>query len=168
MTPRMEIERTYAALGEDDQAFAWLEKLESKSQSAEDERSLADYYAKGRGVAQSDEKAAEWYAKAAIKCDPAAQQQLGLRYADGRGAPKDPVMAYFLLTLSMYSGVPSDERGAPSLSERMINQPTALDRAKLAKFMSVAQITEAEALDAAWRRGQPLPPRTLPGEAKPQ
>ena len=42
-------------------------------------------YANGRGVPKDDAKAVEWYQKAAVQGNAAAQSKLGFMYEAGRG-----------------------------------------------------------------------------------
>jgi hypothetical protein len=46
-------------------------------------------YAKGRGVAQNDGEAVNWYKKAAEQSLSAAQVNLGQHYKSGKGVPRD-------------------------------------------------------------------------------
>ena len=46
-------------------------------------------YAKGEGVPRDDNKAFEWYFKAAEQRHAFAQYNLGLMYAKGEGVPRD-------------------------------------------------------------------------------
>ncbi len=45
-------------------------------------------------IAQNDEKAAEWYRKAALQGDPEGEYRLGLCYARGLGVPKNEAIAF--------------------------------------------------------------------------
>jgi TPR repeat protein len=56
--------------------------------------SLGKLYERGGGVVEKDlRQAAEWYRKAATQGVAAAQNNLGLMYAQGRGVPRDPARA---------------------------------------------------------------------------
>ena len=46
-------------------------------------------YAVGEGVSQNDAEAVKWYRKAAENGFPAAQNDLGWMYQNGRGIPQD-------------------------------------------------------------------------------
>ena len=54
---------------------------------------LGAMYADGRGVAQDDVTAVEWYRKSAEQGDTTAQLYLGAMYAVGRGVAQDDVTA---------------------------------------------------------------------------
>jgi TPR repeat protein len=60
---------------------------------AEAQYRLATLYAEGKGVAQSDATAAEWYQRAADQGNAMAQYNLGVSYAQGLGVPKDDAKA---------------------------------------------------------------------------
>jgi len=55
--------------------------------------SLGDVYYDGRGVAQDDTKAREWYQKAADAGNGDAMFNLGWLYEKGRGVTRDPTKA---------------------------------------------------------------------------
>jgi TPR repeat protein len=157
----LRIAETYSALDDDQQALAWYEKEEASFHSPRDQTRLADFYANGRGTAQSDANAAQWYEKAALQGDFVAQYRLGLQYAEGKGVPKDVVMAYFLFTLSMNGGNPlvQQSTGVPWPYQSPFYELGIRDRDQIAMTMSADQIPEAEAFVAGWRQGQPLPVR---------
>ncbi|CAK0761840.1 conserved hypothetical protein [Gammaproteobacteria bacterium] len=46
-------------------------------------------YRDGRGIAQDDQEAVNWYRKAAEQGDADAQFNLGIMYAEGRGVTQD-------------------------------------------------------------------------------
>ena len=52
-------------------------------------------YAKGDGVPKNDEKAVDWFLKAAAQGDQASQYNLGILYSNGRGVPKDYDQAFY-------------------------------------------------------------------------
>lgn len=54
---------------------------------------LANMYAAGRGVAQSDAKAFEWYLKAAESGDRLSMAEVARAYAEGIGTVPDPTQA---------------------------------------------------------------------------
>ena len=57
------------------------------------QNNLGLMYAKGRGVARSDEKAVEWVLKAAEQGLASAQYNLGCMYRDGHGVERSHVKA---------------------------------------------------------------------------
>src|SRR5207244_590007 len=56
---------------------------------------LGDLYAAGRGVAQSDGRAALWYRRGALAGEPWASTNLAELYLKGRGVPRDAAVAIF-------------------------------------------------------------------------
>ena len=61
----------------------------------------ADYmYADGEGVPQSYTEAAHWYRLAAAQGFPDAHFILGLWYGEGRGVPRDLVIAHMWINIS--------------------------------------------------------------------
>ena len=67
--------------------------------------------------------------------DDRAQYWLGMIYYEGRGVPKDDVRAYMWLTLAANQG----------------NRGARVGRDGVARRLSDAQVSEAEALAVAWR-----------------
>ena len=67
---------------------------------------LGTYYAKGLGVKQSFQTAAQWYQMAADQGDALAQYSLGLAYSLGRGVTNDPSKAIFWLKRSADQDLP--------------------------------------------------------------
>lgn len=61
---------------------------------------LGFMYANGRGVAQSDDTAVDWYIRGAEQGDPTAQYLLGLMYDKGFGVDQNVVLAYKWLNLA--------------------------------------------------------------------
>ena len=56
-------------------------------------------YDTGAGVEKNASEAHLWFRRAANQGDASAQVNLGVMYAEGQGATRDPVMAYFWFTL---------------------------------------------------------------------
>lgn len=48
----------------------------------------------GRGIPQNDDKAYEWFQKAAEQGNAMAQCNLGLMYGSGHGVPQDDIKAF--------------------------------------------------------------------------
>jgi TPR repeat protein len=61
----------------------------AESGNLESQRTLANYYIEGIGVAQDANSAIEWYKKAAQAGDVVATRQIGVIYDKGRGVPVD-------------------------------------------------------------------------------
>ena len=94
---------------------------------------LAALHYLGRGVARDFEQAHHWYKAAAEQGDPIGQNGLGLLHANGLGVERDYVQAMAWFSLAAHAEGPA---GADAIAYR--------DR--LARLMSPAQGTEAEAL----------------------
>jgi cell division septation protein DedD len=94
------------------------------------------------------EKAEYWLRRAAIQGDTQAQKQLGRFYALGFGGQPDFVRAYLWLQVAA-----------------VLDAEAEYDRQLLARGMTKAQLTEAEALAAAYQPGH-APDEQL--EAKPR
>lgn len=71
-----------------EQAFPKLKAAAEKGHKKAQYR-LGRCYAKGRGTAENDKMAAQWYQKAANQGYHKAQYQLGKAYKDGDGVTKD-------------------------------------------------------------------------------
>lgn len=83
-------------------------------------------------------KAAQWARKTADQGNPEAQYSLGFMYTNGRGLPKDPVLAHLYMTLALKSG----------------EVPEAQSRLKaLEKIMKPDQVEASRALADKWKPG---------------
>ncbi len=80
---------------ENDEAALKVETVRAAAESGdlESQRTLANYFIEGIGVAQDANSAIEWYRKAAQAGDAIAARQLGVMYDKGRGVPVDYVEA---------------------------------------------------------------------------
>ena len=66
---------------------------------------MGDKYSSGTWrVTKNDEKAAEWYKKAALQGDPEGEYHLGLCYARGLGVPKNEEIALTWLSKAARDG----------------------------------------------------------------
>lgn len=102
----METARDLMEAGEFEEARALFE-IYARSGNAEAEEWIGVMYALGLGVAQSDERAFDWYLRASLKGHPGAQSGLGWYYEVGRGIPApDLVRAYLWYALSAIGGDP--------------------------------------------------------------
>ncbi len=72
-------------------------------------------YARGKGVAQDDAKAVEWFKRAAASGHTRAQVSLGYCFASGRGVTRDLERAYILLKEAADAG----DREGFELAERV-------------------------------------------------
>jgi hypothetical protein len=105
---------------------------------------LGMVYAESPGELGSAEEAAKWYESAAMQGQPIAQYKLGILYVNGKGVPKDFVLAYTWLSLSArntVSGTSEAERQRDMLSSRMTS----------------SQIAEAKKHVREWRPIRPEP-----------
>ena len=78
--------------------------------------------------------AVKWYTLAAEQGNANAQNNMGLRYANGRGVPQDYVFAHMWMNIAASKG----------------NKKTQEHLGTLAKLMSPAQIAEAQRVAREW------------------
>ena len=104
--------------------------------NADAEELIGVMYAMGLGVARDDERAFDWYLRAAMKGHPGAQSGVGWYYEVGRGMPApDLVRAYAWYVLSAIGGDPD----------------AAVSQGEVVKKMSGEQIERGERLIADYR-----------------
>jgi hypothetical protein len=133
----------YSAYQRGDYATAvqlWRAEVEAGDSNVQYDLGLA--YLNGKGVAQDDTQAAEWFQKAADQGHPGAQFSLGEQYADGDGVPQNNTQAYLWYSLA-----------AATLDERNVaaNDNTAAQyRDALAAKMTPDQIAEGKRLVREW------------------
>lgn len=96
------------------------------------------------GLPWDDQKATYWFRKAAEQGLPKAIHVLGIRYEDGRGVAKSPVVAHALYTI------------ADGLGER----DAGVHQRNIALKMTATQIEESRLLSGNWAPGLPLPGST--------
>ena len=66
---------------------------------------MGETYSKGTWkIAPNDEKAAEWYRRAALQGDPEGEYRLGICYARGLGVPKNEFIAFTWFSKSAKDG----------------------------------------------------------------
>jgi hypothetical protein len=93
-------------------------------------------YALGLGVERDDERAFEWYLRAAMKGHPGAQSGVGWYYEVGRGMPApDLVRGYMWYKLSAIGGDPD----------------AAVSQEEIVKKMTANEIARAETLVADYK-----------------
>lgn len=103
----------------------------ANSGNAEAEELIGVMYALGLGVAQDDQRAFEWYLRAAMKGHAGAQSGVGWYYEIGRGLPApDLVRAYMWYVLSAIGGDPD----------------AAISQEEVVKKMTPEQIEKAHVL----------------------
>jgi len=71
------------------------------------------------GASQDHKAAMYWYTKAATQGNAIAQLALGIMYYEGRGAPKDYVMAHMLWNMSAVQGNKNAEEMSGSITKLM-------------------------------------------------
>jgi hypothetical protein len=97
-------------------------------------------YDTGTGVDPDPAEAARWFRRAAEQGEAAAQQNLGVMYANGDGVPRDFVTAHQWLSLA-------------TVSLEGTSQATATGyRDIVAQQLSPAQLAEAERRAKEWVR----------------
>jgi TPR repeat protein len=98
-------------------------------------------YYDGKGVPQDDDKAFDWFTKAAEQCEVVAQYNLGVMYEDGRGARQDYSMAHMFFNLAAANG----------------NSQGAWRRSIIAEYMTSSELDEAWRLAWQWVEKHPSP-----------
>lgn len=101
-------------------------------------------YYTGEGVPQDYTKARQWLEKAAAQGDAKAQHNLGVLYYFGKSVPQDYVRAYMWLNLAAADS--TDDKLAVTHSTGDAQKSTADMRDEVARFMTPAQIAEAQRL----------------------
>ncbi len=101
---------------------------------AEAQYNLGIMYREGHGVLQDDKEAVRWYRLAAEQGYAKAQSSLGLMYANGRGVPRDYVQAHLWANLAAAQG----------------HELARINRDRLTKQMTAAQLAEAQRLAREW------------------
>lgn len=107
------------------------------SGNADAEKLIGVMYAMGLGVERDDERAFEWYLRAAMKGHPGAQTGIAWYYETGRGLPApDLVRGYMWYVLSAIGGDPDG----------------AISQQEIAKKMTPEQIEKANKLVHDYRQ----------------
>jgi TPR repeat protein len=91
-------------------------------------------YENGLGVPQDDAEAARWYAAAAEKGLPIAQNNLGIRYYNGAGVPENLILAYMWFDIAAVNG----------------NSDALRNRNIVTQQLTRAEIAEAAAMADEW------------------
>jgi uncharacterized protein len=102
-------------------------------------------YRFGLGVPRSYEHALAWYRKAARQGNGSAMMSLGYMYEQGLGTPVNDELAYVFFGL------------APANLDARCHQCTDGMLSKLAKRLTVRQVTQAQAVIGRWQPGMTLP-----------
>ena len=98
---------------------------------------------KGVGMYQNYSEAAQWYRKCADAGSWQGQMSLGELYFDGKGVPKDLVLAYMCLN--------SAAAAAPQNALVSMGNDIAKQRDDLAALMTQEQVAEAQRLSREWK-----------------
>ena len=101
---------------------------------------LGFMYLSGQGVPQDDAEAARWYHLAAEQGNAQAQFLLGIIYGKGEGVTQNYVQAHMWFNLA-----------AAHLPPGEVRDKAAETREILAKFMTPAQVAEAQRLAREWK-----------------
>jgi uncharacterized protein len=106
-----------------------------KSDAARSSEFSTKSLGKGEGVRQDYSAAVRWFRQAAEQGVAAAQNDLGVMYASGKGVPKNVILAYMWASLSFVRD----------------NTISSAFRDLLAREMTPAQIAEAQKLAREWK-----------------
>jgi uncharacterized protein len=120
-------------------AVDWLQKAASQGHAFA-QLSLGQAYRDGKGVPKDTAKAIEWYGKSAVQGLGVSQFMLGIEYFNGKGSLEDNVLAYAWLNLASSKG----------------DETAAKWRDLAVKYMTAAEIAEAQRLSSSWKVGQLL------------
>ena len=97
--------------------------LAARSGNAEAEELIGVMYAMGLGVPRDDQRAFDWYLRAAMKGHPGAQSGVGWYYEIGRGLPAPDLMrAYMWYTLSAIGGDPDAAMSLEEVVKKMTRE----------------------------------------------
>lgn len=108
--------------------------------SADAQANLADLYAAGTDVEQSDGAAFQWYMRAAGQGHGRAQLKLAEIWSSGRGVPRNDLLAYKWAYLAAQHAAEKDVRDS---AEKLLGT--------LANRLSAAEIGEAREYAAQWK-----------------
>ena len=116
-------------------AAQWFRKA-AELGDAKAQFNLGVCYRKGEGIGADMTKAALWFRKASEQGLASAQYNMAMCYVAGAGVPEDFAEAYKWFNLAGLAG----------------NEQAAAAREELAKTMTPAQITEAQARTQQWQQ----------------
>ena len=111
--------------------------------SLEAQYDLGSMAENGIGMYQNYPEAAQWYRKCADAGSWQGQMSLGDLYFDGKGVPKDLVLAYMWLNLAAAT--------APQNALVSMGNDIAKQRDRLAALMTQEQVAEAQRLSREWK-----------------
>tara|TARA_R110002124_G_scaffold66612_4_gene181268 strand:+ start:4478 stop:5095 length:618 start_codon:yes stop_codon:yes gene_type:complete len=130
-------ENRYGVASDDRKAIMWWRKAAEQGHAEAQFQTGYWLYTGQMGLDANVVEGAAWYRKSADQGNYWAQQELGFAYRQGRGVPKDYVLAYMWLNLSAsgnweYANVAASARDS------------------LGRQMAPKQITEAQRLAREW------------------
>lgn len=131
-------------------AARWYQAAADQDQDVA-ENNLGQMYAAGRGVRRSYIQAARLYWQSADQGNPRAQYNLAVAFKEGQGVDQDAVKSYMWYTLSL-----------KAKWDPVVHDKAGKERDELARSMTPAQISKAEADAADWK------PDTTPSPWPPQ
>jgi hypothetical protein len=108
--------------------------------SADAQANLADIYARGEDVAQSDVAAFQWFMRAANQGHAKSQVRLADIWANGRGVPRHDAFAYKWAYLAKRNATDAETRDAADRLWR-----------RVAERLSEEEIAEAQQRAAEWK-----------------
>jgi uncharacterized protein len=136
-------------------AVSWYRKAAEQGLATAQNYLGARYYT-GRGVQNDMAAAVSWFRKAAEQGDASAQVQLGKMYGAGMGVPEDHVTAHMWFNLAAASG--DETKGLPleffwpnTAIKSAFDLTAAEWRDNAAKYMTPAQIAEAQKMASEWK-----------------
>jgi hypothetical protein len=123
----------------------WLHSFADNdgAHSLEAQCDLGSMAERGIGMYQNYSEAAQWYRKCADAGSWRGQMSLGDLYLDGKGVPKDLVLAYMWLNLAAAA--------APQNALVSMGNDIAKQRDELAALMTREQVAEAQRLSREWK-----------------
>ncbi|MFQ5619315.1 MAG: tetratricopeptide repeat protein [Rhodospirillales bacterium] len=124
---------------DDAKALQWYRRAAEQGDAGA-QTILGLMYRNGEGVPQDDAKALQWYRKAAEQGHAIAQNNLGFMYSRGQAVPRDYVQAHMWFTIAASRFPPGKAR-----------DKTVINRDRVAKRMTPAEISQAEKLAREWR-----------------
>jgi uncharacterized protein len=125
----------------DKEAVKWY-RLAAEQGNVRAQFNLGLMHHNGDGVVQDYKEAVKLYRLAAEQVHATAQFNLGVMYANGDGVIQDNVMAYMWLSIAPENGLKQGRVGA----ERGGAENWVKNRDNLAKYMTAAQLAEAQKL----------------------
>ena len=115
------------------EAATWFQRAASRGHN-QSQSKLGNMYLEGVGVPQDYAEAEKWFRRVAEQGMARAQSNLGVMYNNGQGVPQDYIQAHMWLNLAAAQG----------------DETARENRDKLAKKMTPADISKAQAMAREW------------------